>query len=165
MIEQITREMILYFDKDVRRINHALKVFSFCSTISAIEQLDPQTSLIVNLSGILHDIGIKEAERKYNSSAGTYQEKEGPEIARKIMEKYSIDNDVIERVCYIIGHHHSYGKIDGVDFQILVEADFLVNIYEDQMGNSAVETIRRKYFKTSAGTELLERMYGFEVGS
>ncbi len=165
MIEQITREMILYFDKDVRRINHALKVHSFCATIAALEQLDEKSSLIVNLSGILHDIGIKEAERKYNSSAGPYQEKEGPEIAQKIMEKYPIDTDIIERVCYIIGHHHSYSKIDGVDFQILVEADFLVNIFEDQMDNSAVESIRKKYFKTTAGTELMDRMYLLEVGS
>lgn len=164
MIEQITRDMILYFDKDVRRINHALKVYSFCSTIAALEQLDEKSSLIVNLSGILHDIGIKEAERKYHSSAGSYQEKEGPEIARQILEKYSFDSDVIERVCYIVGHHHSYGKIDRVDFQILVEADFLVNIFEDEMDNNAVNSIRGKYFKTKAGTELLERMYLLEVG-
>ncbi len=164
MIEQITRDMILYFDKDVRRINHALKVYSFCSTIAALEQLDERSSLIVNLSGILHDIGIKEAERKYNSSAGPYQEKEGPEIARQLLERRSIDSGVIERVCHIVGHHHSYGKIDGDDFQILVEADFLVNIFEDQMDNMAVNSIRRKYFKTEAGAELLERMYLLEVG-
>ena len=30
----------------------------------------------------LHDIGIKEAERKYQSSAAPYQEQEGPAIAR-----------------------------------------------------------------------------------
>lgn len=165
MIEQIIRDMILYFDKDVRRINHALKVYSFCSTISALEQLDSKSSMIVNLSGILHDIGIKEAERKYNSSAGPYQEKEGPDIARRILDKYSVDSDIIDRVCYIIGNHHSYGKIDGVDFQILVEADFLVNIFEDQMDNSAVNSIQRKYFKTKAGIELLERMYLLEVRS
>jgi len=163
MIEQIIRDMILYFDKDVRRINHALKVYSFCSTISALEQLDSKISMIVNLSGILHDIGIKEAERKYNSSAGPYQEKEGPDIARRILDKYSVDSDIIDRVCYIIGNHHSYGKIDGVDFQILVESDFLVNIFEDQMDNSAVNSIQRKYFKTKAGIELLERMYLLEV--
>jgi CRISPR/Cas system-associated endonuclease Cas3-HD len=103
--------------------------------------------LIVNLSGILHDIGIKEAEKKYNSSAGPYQEKEGPAIAKAIMNKYHIDNDIIERVCYIIGHHHSYNKIDGIDFQILVEADFLVNIYEDDMDRNAVTAVRNKYFK------------------
>lgn len=159
MIEKIIREMILYFNKDVKRINHALKVHEFCSAIAALEGLDEKRKLAVNLSGILHDIGIKEAERKYNSSAGPYQEKEGPAIAREIMEKHSIDAGIIERVCFIVGHHHSYNKIDDVDFQILVEADFLVNIFEDQMDKSSVESIRNKYFKTQAGTEFIDQMY------
>lgn len=159
MTEKIIREMILYFNKDVRRINHALKVHDFCSAIAELEQLDEKKCLIINLSGILHDIGIKEAERKYNSSAGPYQEKEGPAIAKQILEKFTIDKEIIERVCFIVGHHHSYNKIDGVDFQILVEADFLVNIFEDEMDKSSVTSIRNKYFKTKAGTELLEQMY------
>ncbi len=159
MTEEIIKEMILYFNNDVRRINHALKVYAFCAAIADLEKLDDKNRLIVKLSGILHDIGIKEAERKYNSSAGPYQEKEGPAIARQIMEKYPIDTEIIERVCHIVGHHHSYGKIDGPDFQILVEADFLVNIYEDEMDGQAVASIRSKYFKTKAAVELLDTMY------
>ncbi|AEY65858.1 HD domain-containing protein [Clostridium sp. BNL1100] len=157
--DKIIKEMINYFNKDVKRINHALKVYSFCNTIGTLEQLNDKELLIVSLSGILHDIGIKEAEKKYNSSAGPYQEKEGPAIAKEIMNKYDIDNDTIERVCYIIGHHHSYNKIDGVDFQILVEADFLVNIYEDEMDKNAITTVRGKYFKTKTGSSILEDMY------
>ncbi len=157
--DKIIKEMINYFNKDVKRINHALKVYSFCNTIGILEQLNDRELLIVRLSGILHDIGIKEAEKKYNSSAGPYQEKEGPAIAKEIMNKYDIDNDTIERVCYIIGHHHSYNKIDGIDFQILVEADFLVNIYEDEMDKNAITTVSGKYFKTKTGSEILEEMY------
>lgn len=159
MVEKISDEMIKYFNHDVQRINHALKVYSFCSTIGGQQKLNPDDKLIVDLAGILHDIGIKEAERKYNSPAGPYQEKEGPAIAREILSKYDIDEKIIDRVCYIVGHHHSYSKIDGTDFQILVEADFLVNIYEDAMEKSAVESIRSKYFKTAAGTTILECMY------
>ncbi|EMS69353.1 HD domain-containing protein [Ruminiclostridium cellobioparum] len=159
MTEEIIKEMILYFNNDVRRINHALKVYAFCAAIADLEKLDDKNRLIVKLSGILHDIGIKEAERKYNSSAGPYQEKEGPAIARQIMEKYPINTEIIERVCHIVGHHHNYGKIDGPDFQILVEADFLVNIYEDEMDGQAVASIRSKYFKTKAAVELLDTMY------
>jgi len=159
MLKKITMEMIKYFNKDVIRINHALKVHSFCSTISNLEQLSEKEQLIVNLSGILHDIGIKEAERKYNSSAGPYQEQEGPAIAKQIIEKYTLDKEILERVCYIVGHHHSYSKIDGKDFQILVEADFLVNIYEDEIGKAEVAGIRSKYFKTQSGLEILQYMY------
>jgi hypothetical protein len=121
--------------------------------------LNESEQLIVNLSGILHDIGIKEAEKKYNSSAGPYQEKEGPPIAKQIMEKFAVDTHIIERVCYIVGHHHSYNKIDGKDFQILVEADFLVNIYEDELDKASVSSIKSKYFKTQVGIDILESMY------
>lgn len=159
MLEKIVREMVLYFNKDVRRINHALKVQNFCAAIAGLEHFDDKNKLIVNLSGILHDIGIKEAELKYNSSAGPYQEKEGPAIARQIMEKHGIDAGVVERVCHIVGHHHSYSKIDGMDFQALVEADFLVNIFEDNMEKPAVASIKDKYFKTQTAIELLDTMY------
>lgn len=159
MLEKITREMILYFNNDVKRINHALKVHSFCRLIGGLEQLDGREQQIVCLAGILHDIGIKEAERKYNSSAGKYQEIEGPAIAGKILEKFTDDKELIERVCFIVGHHHSYGIIDGIDFQILVEADFIVNIFEDGMDEASVESVKKKYFKTISGIELLEKMY------
>ncbi|HEX2926913.1 MAG TPA: HD domain-containing protein [Ruminiclostridium sp.] len=158
-LHKIMNEMINYFNKDVKRINHALKVYSFCNTIGALEQISETEMLTVSLSGILHDIGIKEAEKKYGSSAGPYQEKEGPAIAGEILRKFDIDAGIAERVCYIVGHHHTYNKIDGTDFQILVEADFLVNIFEDGMDKTSVESIKSKYFKTKAGTELLESMY------
>ncbi len=159
MLEKIIKEMIEYFNKDTRRINHALKVYGFCRTICSLQQLSEKEQLVVNLSGILHDIGIKEAERKYSSTAGPYQEKEGPAIAKQIMEKGHIEKEIVERVCYIVGHHHSYNKIDGMDFQILVEADFLVNIYEDAMDSVSVSSIRNKYFKTQAGIAILAQMY------
>lgn len=158
-IEKVLLEMITYFNSDARRINHSLKVHNFCRIMCTLEQLEEKQQLAVNLSGILHDIGIKEAERKYNSSAGTYQEKEGPPIAREIMEKYDIDSEIVERVCYIVGNHHSYSKLDGIDFQILVEADFLVNIYEDQMDKTTAASIRSKYFKTGTGIRIFENMY------
>lgn len=158
-LHKVTQKMINYFNKDVKRINHSLKVYSFCNTIGTLEQLNENELLTVSLSGILHDIGIKEAERKYNSSAGPYQEKEGPAIAREIMDKFDIAPNIAERVCYIVGNHHSYNKIDGMDFQILVEADFLVNIFEDGMDKTSVAAIRSKYFKTKAGCEILENMY------
>jgi hypothetical protein len=31
---------------------------------------------------------------------------------------------LVERVCYLVGHHHTYTNIDGPDYQILVEAGF-----------------------------------------
>lgn len=158
-MEAVIEKMISYFGDDVRRINHALKVYGFAVCIAGRESLTEKEKIFVEVAAILHDIGIKEAEKKYNSSAGKYQEIEGPEIARKILYDLKFDSEITERICFIIGNHHSYQKIDGIDFQIIVEADFLVNIYEDEITESSVKSVRDKYFKTKTGIELLDSMY------
>ncbi len=152
-------DMIRYFHGDVKRINHALKVHSFASLIGKESCSDEREELITGIAAILHDIGIKEAERKYQSSGGKYQEQEGPGVAREILKPYDLDEDMVDRVCFIIGNHHSYSKIDGTDFQILVEADFLVNIFEDDMSRESILNVKEKIFRTESGTRLLDGMY------
>jgi len=159
MITAIMKDMIEYFEKDVKRINHALKVYDFAYLICKETKVDENKLLMTSVAALLHDIGIKEAERKYKSSAGKYQEIEGPQIATKLLLPYDLDREFIERLCYIIGNHHTYSKIDGVDFQILVEADFLVNIFEEGMSQEAIQKIRDEIFKTKSGIQLLEQMY------
>lgn len=155
----IIEKMIRYFGNDARRINHALKVHGFAACIASKESLSENEAFIVEATAILHDIGIHEAERKYNSSGGKYQEIEGPAIAQSLLYDEDIDTKTLERICFIIGNHHSYQKIDGPDFQILVEADFLVNIFEDEMPQHSIESVRNKYFKTKTGIALVEGIY------
>jgi len=134
MIEDIFSEtiarMISYNAPDLKRINHAMKVFTFTRALCFGERASTNTQLVAGITGILHDIGIHEAERKYNSSAWHYQEKEGPGVAKNLIDNLDIDSSIKERCYYLIGKHHSYEEIDGLDFQILVEADFFVNIDE-----------------------------------
>lgn len=155
----IINEMISYYAKDPRRVNHFLKVFSFAKSIGELEKLDEDTQDILEVAAIMHDIGIKISEEKYNSSAGNYQEIEGPPVAREMLSRFSFDKEFIDRVCYLIGHHHTYSKIDGIDYQILIEADFLVNIYEDGIKTTQIESIKDKYFKTKVGIEFLTNLY------
>jgi HD superfamily phosphodiesterase len=159
MIPRVMEKMIGYFGSDARRINHALKVCSFALVISSREPLDAGVQETILYTALLHDIGIREAERKYQSSSGKYQQIEGPPIARKILADLGVSADVIDRVCFITGNHHTYTKIDGIDFQILVEADFLVNIFEDAMEREAVESVCARIFKTETGINLLRTMY------
>ena len=37
------------------------------------------------------------------------------------------------RVCFIVGAHHTKEKVDGIDFQVIWEADFIVNIEEKNL--------------------------------
>ena len=156
---KVVKKMIEYFHTDVKRINHALKVFDFAQVISDDEFIDNETREVIIYAAILHDIGIKEAENKYDSSIGKYQEIEGPLIAREILLDLGISEEIINRACLIIGNHHSYGMINGIDFQIVVEADFLVNIFEDNMGKEVIEKINANIFKTETGKKLIRTMY------
>ncbi len=159
MTEKILREMAAHFGEDVRRINHAVKVFGFAQAIGRLEGLPEDVQLTLELAAILHDIGIHEAEKKHGSTAGPYQELEGPPIAETILKRCGADAALIPRVLELVGSHHSYGRIDGPDFQILVEADFIVNIFEDSMRGTPVRQIIEKYFKTETGKRLALSMY------
>ena len=131
MLEKLFLEMISYYSGDPKRIQHFTKVHSYAKLIGEREQLSPEELYILEAAAYTHDIGIKPAEEKYGSSAGKLQEQEGPAVARGMLMRLGFAENVIERVCYLIGHHHTYTGIEGRDYQILVEADFLVNLYED----------------------------------
>ena len=49
--------------------------------------------------------------------------------------------------------------IDVIDYQILVEADFLVNFYEDNLGKNIIETTLQKIFQTESGKTLCRLCY------
>ena len=96
---------------------------------------------------------------KYGSSAGKFQEIEGPSVAKDLIKDIELKEEIKNRIFYLIGNHHTYDKIDGIDFQILVEADFLVNIYEDEISRESIKSIKNKIFKTKKGIELLDTLY------
>ncbi|MBU5485619.1 HD domain-containing protein [Clostridium sp. MSJ-11] len=158
MVQNVIENMIDYFGDDVKRINHAIKVYGFASSIGKLEGIEEEKLLILEIAAVLHDIGIKVSEEKYGCSNGKYQELEGPPVAEEILTKLGVSQNIIERVCFLIANHHTYNKIDDIDFQILVEADFLVNIFEDKLHEKA-SLIKEKYFKTKIGTAYIERMY------
>ena len=90
------------------------------------------------------------------------QEQEGPAEARKMLTELGCASEVIERVCFLIGHHHTFENIEGLDYQILVEADFLVNLYEDGLPLENVQTALVKIFKTPSGVNLCKTMFGLK---
>lgn len=159
MISNVISKMIDYYNTDIRRINHFMKVYAFAKLIGEKEGLDKRTQEILEVTAAVHDIGIKVSEEKYGSSEGKYQELEGPAIAEKMLLDLGYDSEFVKRVCYIVGHHHSYGNIQGIDYQILVEADFIVNLYEDSCSKEAVMSAYNKIFKTKSGRRCIERMF------
>lgn len=58
---------------------------------------------------------------------------------------------------YLVGHHHTYKDIDGLDYQILVEADFLVNYFEDGLDKEHIKKSAEKIFKTETGKKISKK--------
>lgn len=158
LINKIFEKMIEHENGCPRRVNHFLKVHSFANIIAESENLDDVSKFILEIAAIMHDVGIKASLKKYNSSSGRYQEIEGPPIAEKMLKDLGFSQEIIDRVCLLIANHHSYG-IDGIDYQILIEADFLVNIFEDELSKENILNIRNKYFKTQSGKSILDALY------
>ncbi|MDI7259703.1 MAG: HD domain-containing protein [Thermodesulfobacteriota bacterium] len=156
--ERISREMKKVFGQDGRRIEHALKVARYAEQMLKMEGGDP---LVVLGSAYLHDIGIHEAERKYQSTSSQHQETEGPPIARAILEKLGVQGKVVDEVCDIIAHHHHPREEETLNFQLLYEADWLVNIEEEGIPNDRerLERLIGKVFKTETGRRLAEERY------
>jgi len=140
------------FDGDRKRIAHAMLVFGRARELLGHEEGDPRVTLA---AALLHDIGIREAERKHGSSAEPYQETEGPPIARRILEEIGLDEPTIEHVCRIVGSHHSARDIDSPEFRIVWDADNLVNLSEGFAGHDRAqfESTIEKVFKTKNGRE------------
>ncbi len=157
LCERLVTRMKQTFGADQRRIDHALKVLDRAERIQEAEGGDPLT---VRAAAILHDIGIQEAERKHGSAAGRFQEIEGPPIARAILKEFQFDDHTIDHVCRIVGSHHSAKDIDTLEFRILWDADWLVNIPDEHAGASRKKLtgLIARVFKTEGGRGRAEKL-------
>ena len=158
-VDLLHLKMMQFNSGDVNRIQHLTKVHRFAQLIARMEKVDTHTQFLTECAALVHDIGIRPSEEKYGMSSGRLQEQEGPAYARGMLEEMNFDEDDIERICYLVGHHHTYTDIDGIDYQILVEADFLVNFYEDEMGHDDVRHAFEKIFRTESGKKLCRISY------
>ena len=158
-MEAVINAMIAYDAGDPMRIQHLLKVHAFARLIGLDEGLDEHTQSVLEAAALVHDIGIHPAEAKYGSSAGKYQEELGPAEAEKLLTGLGWPEADIRRISFLVGHHHTYTAIDGPDYQILVEADFLVNLYEDGLPPEAQRHAYETIFQTESGKKLCRELY------
>lgn len=154
---KVTMKMISAFKTTIpSEIDHALNVLKNAEIIMTGEGIDGRERELISITAILHDIGMINAKEKYGSTSGPYQEKEGPEAARSLLIDEELSDAEVDRICYIIGHHHTFNKIDGIDFQILWEADMLEALKKiaHKLDSNKVEDAISKNFKTEYGVKL-----------
>lgn len=159
MLNTLCMEMMRYYSGDSGRIQHFVKVHAFAKLIGELEHIGAETMEILEAAAYVHDIGIKPAEEKFGSGAGPLQEQEGPAVAEEMLQRLGFEKQLIERVCYLVGHHHTYTQIDGMDYQILVEADFLVNLHEGNADKAGVESAYKTIFRTESGKRICREMF------
>ncbi len=159
MTKQLLAEVISYFHGDPKRIHHLVKVHALAKYIGECEQLDTYTQYILETVAIVHDMGILPCEVKYGSAPGHLQEKEGVAPVEALLEHLGYAPQVKERVLYLVAHHHTYTNVSGLDYRILLEADALVNFYEEEVPRELIRSYKEKLFRTNTGLMLLEMLY------
>lgn len=159
LVSDIMVRMIDFYNGSHHDINHMMKVHSFARMIGLREGLDAHTQTVLESAAILHDIACPLCREKYGSAEGRLQEKEGPALAETLLAKTEMAQPDIERIKYLVGHHHTLDEINGSDYQILIEADYLVNADESRYSKENINNMMERYFKTETGKELLSSIY------
>ena len=140
-------------------ICHFLKVWAYAKNIGEQEGLDELTQQTLEFAAIVHDIACPILRREYGNSPHDLQEKYGPPMVREFYMDSGMCEEMLERICYLVGHHHTFTDVNGLDYRILLEADFLVNAGENEKYRNSVDRFRQEVFRTKTGTALLNSMY------
>ena len=158
-IAEITRKMVGYSNGNIHDINHFMKVFGYAKTIGECEHLDKDVQTVLEIAAIVHDIACPLCREKYGNTDGKLQEQEGPDLAIAFLKDSGLPEDQIDRIAYLVGHHQTLHDIDGLDYQILLESDYLVNADESHYPRENIENMLEKVFQTETGKQLLRSMY------
>ena len=159
--DRLIEEMQSYFGDRQGLIDHTMAVYGYARQLHKVEGGDP---LIVKAGALYHDIGIPEARRVHGSSAGKYQEIEGPPIARKILNELGVEPEATEHVCRIIANHHTAHDertVNTIEFQIVWDADGLVNHARKKLGDTDDQIGKKidQLFRTKTGKKMARDMF------
>lgn len=157
---RMTEKMIGYYRGNREDIVHFLKVHAYAEMIGRLEGLDEDTQLTLELAAIVHDIACPLCREKYGDTNGAHQEAESEALLREFLAEYDLGQERLERIIFLVTHHHTYRNVEGADYQILLEADYLVNADENpEKYLKGYETFREKVFRTKTGMKLLAEMF------
>ncbi len=139
--DRVALEMKKYFQKDFKRIGHAVRVAQIAEKIVVQEQGDPA---VVLMAAYLHHLGTPEGE--------------GTPMARDILSRLGAREDLVDEVCDIIGHHHPPRREERINFKCLHDAKLLANLEEEEkerpLAKEKLQLIISKDFLTEWGRKL-----------
>lgn len=139
-VNRIALDVKKYYKGDPLKIQHVVRVYTLSKTIGELEKLPDDTQLYLEMASMLHDI-------------------RNTDDINEILNKNEIDEDIKERVCYIIRNIDNYDHITGLDHQILIEASFIVFIKENDLPEKEIIDIGNRYFFTNYGRAFLKKAF------
>lgn len=160
-VSEIMRKMIAHSSGNLHDINHFIKVWTYAKTIGELEGLPPETLFILEAAAIVHDIACPLCREKYGNTDGKLQERESAPLVEAFFKNSGLSEQQAARISYLVSHHHTLTDINGVDYQILIEADYIVNAGESGYPPENIRNACGRIFKTRAGTALLKSIYSF----
>ena len=163
-VSQIMEKMIAFSNGNIHDIDHFIRVWTYAKTIGELERLDGEIQYILEVAAITHDIACPLCREKYGNTNGKHQEAEGMPMVEAFLHDTGVSAAQIERVKYLVGHHHTFSEIDGMDYQILVEADYIANASENRYETSNIENFMNRIVKTSAGKKLIKSVFCLNDG-
>ena len=159
-IPQLTEKMIAFSKGDIHDIDHFMKVWGYAKTIGELEALDEGTQFTLELAALTHDIACPLCREKYGSSIWAKQEEEGGPMVRNFLADTALSPAIIDRVAYLVGHHHTLTGVEGMDYQILIEADYMVNAAEKGLKKAEIAAFVAEHFRTKSGIALIKSVFG-----
>lgn len=111
------------------------------------------------MTALVHDIACPLCRVKYGNTNGKNQEKESAALIAEFFKDSNLPQDFTDRISFLVSHHHTLDQIDGIDYQIIIEADYLVNADESHLSGHNIKNMYDKIFKTETGKFLLRSMY------
>ena len=159
-VSEIMEKMIAFSNGNIHDIDHLIRVWTYAKTIGELEGLDTEAQVILEIAAITHDIACPLCREKYGNTNGKYQEAEGAPLVRAFLADTGLNGAQIDRIAWLVGHHHTFSGIDGLDYQILVEADYIANATENGYSQENVRNFMAKIMKTDSGKRLLAAVMG-----
>ncbi len=156
---QIMKKMIDYSKGNIHDIDHFIRVWTYARTIGELEDLDTETQFILEVAAITHDIACPLCRKKYGNTNGRHQEEEGVPLVKDFLCDTGLTEAQIERVAFLVGHHHTLAGIEGADWQILIEADYIANATENGYSENNISAFIQNIMKTESGRDMARTVF------
>ena len=107
-VSEIMRRMITFSEGHLHDIDHLIRVWTYAKTIGELEHLDSETQYILEVVAITHDIACPLCRAKYGNTNSKHQETEGEQLVVQFLKDSGIDECILKRVQYLVGHHQTH---------------------------------------------------------